>query len=198
MFCYQCQETAKNQGCTIKGVCGKTDEVASLQDLLIYLLKGASIWAVEARKLEISNDEADLFIAEALFSTITNVNFSPESMGGLIKRAFKCRDEIKYAFLEAYKEKYSKDFTEELPESATWCSDGSIDDFVHKAKEVGVLSQQNEDIRSLRGLLIYGLKGIAAYTDHAYILGQKNNDILAFLQEGLAATCNDSLKLLTI
>lgn len=193
MFCYQCQETVKNQGCTIEGVCGKTHNVANLQDLLIYLLRGISIWGVKARDLGVNDEEVDLFVARALFSTVTNVNFDPERMIELIKKAFKFRDEIRYTFLGAYKEKHSKDFKEELSGPATWHSDGGIDDFLKKGKEVGILSQQNEDIRSLRELLIYGLKGIAAYTDHAYILKHKNKDILAFLQEGLAATCDDSL-----
>jgi hydroxylamine reductase len=194
MFCYQCEETMNNKGCTIQGVCGKSDTVAALQDLLIYIIKGISVYTVEARKLGINDPKVDLFIAEALFTTVTNVNFDPERISGLIEKAFKLRDEIKYTFLGAYKEKYSnKEFTKELPDAATWYTDKGIDAYVAKGREVGVLSQENEDVRSLRELLIYGLKGIAAYADHAYILGNENNDILAFLEEGLAATTNDSL-----
>lgn len=195
MFCYQCQETVKNEGCTMQGVCGKNDSVAALQDLLIYVLKGISLYAVRARKLGVNDENVDLFVAEGLFSTVTNVNFDPEKLAELVRKACKFRDEIKDAFFRAYKEKNGdKEFSEKLPEQATWACDGSIDDLIAKGRGVGVLSQENEDVRSLRELLIYGLKGVAAYADHAYILGHKNNDILAFLEEGLEATTNDSLK----
>jgi hydroxylamine reductase len=194
MFCFQCQETLNNQACVTEGICGKTHQVARLQDLLIYILKGISIYAVRAKELDVSNEEVDIFVAEALFSTITNVNFDPQRMVKLIKRAFRFRDKARDIFLNAYKEKYTnRDFTEELCAATSWRSDGDIDDFIKKGEEVGILLQQDEDIRSLRELLVYGLKGIAAYADHAYILGQRNSDIFAFLHEGLAATMDDTL-----
>ena len=194
MFCYQCEETMNNKGCTAGGVCGKTDTVAVLQDLLIYTLKGISFYAVEARKLGVKDPEVDLFVAEGLFTTITNVNFDPDKISDLIEKALKLRDRIKSVFLEAYKKANGgKEWTENLPDAATWYSDKSIDAYLAKGKGVGVLSQKNEDVRSLRELLTYGLKGAAAYVDHAYILGKENNDILAFLEEALAATLDDSL-----
>ncbi len=193
MFCFQCQETAKNQGCTVKGVCGKTSEVANLQDLLIHLLKGISVYGIKAKELNVNDAEVDLFIAAGLFTTITNVNFDTDRLLSLIKKAFKMRDKSKELFLNAYKEKNNEDFTDELPDCATWYSEAGLEIFINKGYEIGVLSQENEDIRSLRELLIYGLKGIAAYTDHAYILKHTNNDILAFLQEALNATTDDTL-----
>lgn len=193
MFCYQCEETINNKGCTIEGMCGKNDVVANLQDLLIYILKGISIYGVKARNLKVSNDEVDFFVAEALFSTITNVNFDSHKISLLIKKAFQMRDKIKDTFFGAYKAKHSgKEFIEGLPDAATWYSD-NIDDFIKKASSIGILSEKNEDMRSLKELLIYGLKGIAAYMDHAYILKEKDNDILAFLQEGLAATIDNNV-----
>jgi len=194
MFCYQCEETVNNTGCTIQGICGKDHRVANLQDLLIFILKGISVYGVKARELGVSKDEADIFVAEGLFSTLTNVNFDAARFKKLIKEAFEVRDEVKNVFLGAHKAKHgNEDFTGVLPEAATWYYDGDIEDFINKGREVGILSEPNEDIRSLRELLIYGLKGIAAYTDHAYILGFKNAEILAFLQEGLAATTDSSL-----
>ncbi|MEE8359390.1 MAG: hydroxylamine reductase [Candidatus Omnitrophota bacterium] len=194
MFCYQCEEAMDNKGCTTGGVCGKTDTVAVLQDLLIYTLKGISSYAVEARKLGVKDPEVDLFVAEGLFTTVTNVNFDPDKISDLIEKALKLRDRIKSAFLEAYKKANDgKEWTKNLPDAATWYSDKSIDAYLAKGRGVGVLSQENEDVRSLRELLIYGLKGVAAYADHAYILGKENNDILAFIEEALAATLDDSL-----
>lgn len=193
MFCYQCSETLKGKGCTVKGVCGKNPDVANLQDLLVWLLKGLSYWTVKARKLGVSDPVADLYVAEGLFTTITNVNFDPESIGTKIEKAFKLRDKVKEAFLNAYREKEGKDFNEETPEAATWNVPGGLDVWELKGAEVGVLSTKDEDIRSLRELLVYGLKGIAAYTDHAYILKHSDNSILEFIEEGLAATLDDSL-----
>jgi len=193
MFCFQCQETAKGKGCTIVGMCGKSSEVATLQDLLIWLQKGVSLWGVKARELGVNDGEVDLFVAEALFTTITNVNFDPARMVNMIEKSFRMRDKIRELFLTAYGKKYGKEFEEEMSEPATWTTDGGKDAYIKKGMEVGVLSQKNEDVRSLRELVIYGLKGMAAYTDHAYVLNQSNDDILAFIQEGLAATTDDSL-----
>ena len=191
MFCYQCQETAGNQGCTVRGVCGKTDEVANLQDTLIYLLKGISIYGTRARELGVSDEEVDSFVMDGLFTTITNVNFDPGRMEELITRAVEMRERIKDRFLSAYKEKTGTDFDDKLPDAATWCPEGDRDELTAKGKEVGIRSQENEDIRSLRETLILGLKGIAAYADHAAVLGYRDDEIFAFLQEGLAATTDD-------
>jgi hydroxylamine reductase len=193
MFCYQCQETSKNKGCTIKGVCGKPHQVANLQDLLIYITKGISIWALKARELGLDDEEVGLFIAEALFSTVTNVNFDSQRMLDLISQALKIRDKIKNLFLMAYKEKNREDFKEELAPQATYYPEGITEDFTAVGSDFSLLSEKNEDLRSLKELLVYGLKGISAYTEHAYILGQKDSSILVFLQEALAATVNNNL-----
>ena len=194
MFCFQCQETAKNQGCTVRGVCGKTDDVAHLQDLLIWLLKGMSFYGVKAREVNASDPEADLFVAQSLFSTITNVNFDPERFVPLVEKALALRDRLKVRFLKAYQQAHGLAFSEPLPEMATWVPEkGDMDEFVQKGATVGVMADPNldEDVRSLRQLLTYGLKGLAAYTDHAYILGHYNDDLLAFLQKALVATTDE-------
>ena len=193
MFCFQCQETAKNQGCTTRGVCGKTEDVANLQDLLIWLLKGISFYGIKARELKVSDSEADLFVAKALFATITNANFDQERFVGLIGEALKLRDNLADKLRKAYKEKHNREFSEPLPEMATWAPQkGDADELIQKGSSVGVMSPPdiNEDIRSLRELLTYGLKGLAAYADHAYILEHYSETLLAFLQEGLLATTN--------
>ena len=193
MFCYQCQETARNQGCMVQGVCGKTDEVANLQDTLIHLLKGISIYGTRARELGVSDEEVDDFVVDGLFTTITNVNFDPERMEDIITGAVEMRDRIKERFMSAHKEKTGTDFDDVLPDAATWYPEGGRDELTAKGTEVGILSQKNEDIRSLRETLILGLKGIAAYADHAAVLGYRDDKIFAFLQEGLAATTDDAL-----
>ena len=190
MFCFQCQETAKNTGCTVKGVCGKPEDTANLQDLLIYVLRGIAVYGEKAKELDISNKDNGLFVAQALFTTITNANWDNDRFVELIKEALKRREALKDKFLAAYKEKYGKDFDEELHHSATWFSDDVVE-FQEKAKSVGVLATEDEDVCSLRELLVIGLKGIAAYADHAAILGFEKEEIYNFLMEGLASTTKD-------
>ncbi|MEE9616523.1 MAG: hydroxylamine reductase [Anaerolineae bacterium] len=186
MFCFQCQETSKNQGCTVRGVCGKTADVANLQDLLIWLLKGISFYGVRARELGISDPETDLFVAQSLFATITNANFDAERLVALVRKALELRDSLRSQFMEA---------SESLPDMATWVPEKrDLDELVQKGSTVGIMSDPDldEDIRSLRELLTYGLKGLAAYVDHAYILEHHNETLLAFLQEGLLATMDEN------
>jgi len=190
MFCFQCQETAKNAGCTVKGVCGKPEDTANLQDLLIYALRGIAVYDEKANALGISNRENGLFVAQALFATITNANFDNDRIIELIKEALDRKKTLKEKFLAAYKEKNGRDFDEPLHHSATWFSDDAAE-FDQKAKAVGVLATENEDVRSLRELLIIGLKGIAAYADHAAVLGFEKKDIYDFLTEALASTTKD-------
>ena len=190
MFCYQCQETAKNTGCTIKGVCGKTEETANLQDLLIFALKGLSVYGEKANELGVSTGDNGLFLAKAIFSTITNANFDNDRLTALIQEAIKRKESLKDTFLAAYKEKNGQDFSEQLHDSATWYSD-DVAEFQEKAKTVGVLATENEDVRSLRELLILGLKGVAAYSDHAAVLGFEKDEIYQFLMEALASTTKD-------
>ncbi|MGF7058028.1 hydroxylamine reductase [Brassicibacter mesophilus] len=187
MFCYQCQETAKGTGCTMRGVCGKTSDVANLQDLLIYSLKGISFYNLKARELNLKTEKADKFIVESLFMTITNANFDRERFTQKIKAALSLRDEIKTAVINAGGS--VEDITHD---SALWYTD-SIEVFDEKAKYIGILATENEDVRSLRELLTYGLKGMAAYAEHAINLGYENQDIYAFMQKGLVATTDNSL-----
>jgi len=193
MFCYQCQETAKNYGCDVKGVCGKTAEVSNLQDLLVYLLKGVSFYTEKIRELngEVEND-VNVFIMKGLFATVTNVNFSTEDFEDWIDDALELRGRVARKFQQLHQQKKGEEFTGELPEAATWKPESS-EDIDKKSQEVGVLETENEDIRSLRELLIYGIKGFAAYADHAYILGHEDEEIYKFMQKGLAATLDDSL-----
>ncbi len=178
MFCFQCQETAKGTGCTIAGVCGKKEDTAGLQDLLVYNLKGLAVVAEAARQQGQSDLETGLFICQALFATITNANFDNARMIELIKATISRRDGLKLA----------TGFSSDL-DCVNW--NGSEADYASKAAEVGVLSQANEDVRSLRELLIYGLKGMAAYTDHAAMLGKQNQDIYDFMMSALATTTRD-------
>ncbi|MEA1971421.1 MAG: hydroxylamine reductase [Thermodesulfobacteriota bacterium] len=182
MFCYQCQETAKNTGCIVKGVCGKTEETANLQDLLIYVLRGISIYGEKVKERDKSDNRYGLFVARALFATITNANFDNDRLIALIREGLKLREELK--------KKCEGDIPEELHDSAVWFSD-DVAEFNKKATEVGVLSTDNEDTRSLRELLIIGLKGIAAYADHAAILGHEDDEVYDFLMEALVSTTKD-------
>ncbi len=183
MFCFQCQETAKNQGCTVKGVCGKENDTAILQDLLIYNLKGISVIADQARaKGAAVSKDVGVFIAQALFTTITNVNFNNDNLVEWIQKA----QAIKKNLYEAVKGQIGSD----LHDSALWYSNDPAS-FKAKAEQVGVLSTANEDVRSLRELLVIGLKGIAAYADHAAVLGVQKDEIYNFMYEALASTTRD-------
>ncbi|HHE38876.1 MAG TPA: hydroxylamine reductase [Candidatus Cloacimonetes bacterium] len=182
MFCYQCQETAKNQGCTIAGVCGKKSETANLQDLLIYVLRGISIYGEKAQEMGELDKKVGLFIAQSLFTTITNANFDNDRFITQIKEGLKIRNELKA--------KFGDKIEGPLHDSAVWFSE-DVEEFHQKATEVGVLSQKNEDVRSLRELLIIGLKGLAAYADHAAILGFEDEKIYAFIMEALVSTTKD-------
>ena len=190
MFCYQCQETAKNTGCTVRGVCGKPEETANLQDLLIFILKGISIYGEKLKELGQADRSHDDFIAQGLFATITNANWDDNHFIALVQEGLQRRDLIRSKFLDAWKAKNGSDFSEPLPDAATWSSDDPAV-FAEKARTVGVLSTENEDVRSLRYIVILGLKGISAYADHAAVLGFKKPEIFDFIMEGLASTTKD-------
>jgi len=189
MFCYQCQEAAGNEGCTVKGVCGKEPETANLQDLLIWVSKGISYFNVRAKEAGIQDEATGLFVIENLFSTITNANFDDEWFEDRIGESFEVRQDIR----EKYEAEAGPLSEKDLPAAATWRSH-RVDDLYEKSREVGVLTTENEDIRSLRELLTYGIKGIAAYADHAYVLDEKEEEIFDFVQKGLAATLDDGLE----
>ena len=148
------------------------------------------MWAEKAGELGINDKATGLFVARGLFTTITNVNWDDDCLADLIKEALKRRDALKDKFIAAYKEQNGKDFNETLHHSATWFADNK-DEFLEKAKSVGILATENEDVRSLRELLIIGLKGVAAYADHAAVLGLGKDEIYAFLMEALASTTKE-------
>jgi len=186
MFCYQCQETAKGVGCSVNGVCGKKGDVANLQDLLIYILKGISIANIKAKETGVSIDRVGKFVMENLFSTITNANFNRSDFIDRIKNALKLKKEITSTI-----EKKGISLSG-LHDSVTWHSD-SVDEFDEKAKGVGVTTTENEDVRSLRELIIYGSKGVSAYLEHAENLGYCDDNIHRFIQKALASTTDDTL-----
>ena len=189
MFCFQCQEAAKGTGCTIKGVCGKTPEVAGIQDSMMYFLRGMSVYTNILRENDIEHDEANKYIMEGLFMTITNANFNKQRFIDKLREGFILRLELE----KLIEEKGIKINKDELPEAAKWYA-YTPGEYERKAQQVGVLQMtENEDVRSLRELLIYGIKGIAAYAEHALNLGEKQDEIFAFMQKGLAATLDDSL-----
>ncbi len=187
MFCFQCQETAKGSGCTIAGVCGKTPDVSNLQDLLIHVTKGVSVLANLGRKENLIIAKADKYVFESLFTTITNANFDQTKILSKIYEGFEIRD-----FVRKELAANSIALPENLPESTGWKANDDETLLVY-SELVGVLQESNEDIRSLKELLTYGLKGMAAYAEHAYNLGYKNDEVYAFMHRGLAATEDKTL-----
>ncbi|PID28881.1 MAG: hydroxylamine reductase [Candidatus Cloacimonadota bacterium] len=183
MFCFQCQEAAGGKGCSIKGVCGKEESTANLQDLLIYVSKGISVISTQLRSKDIEFDKelVDKYIMEALFVTITNANFDNAAILNKIKEGLKIRSEI------------SKLTSIENPHDCVTWTPNSDQDFYNKSNTIGVLDTENEDVRSLRELVIYGLKGMAAYAEHAINLKFSKDEIGEFAQRALAATLDDSL-----
>lgn len=195
MFCFQCEQAAGGKGCTKAGVCGKQPEVAALQDLLLHGLKGLAVYGNEARKLGVKDEEIDRFMMEGLFSTVTNVDFDAERFSELIMKCYDYKQKTKVMFEEAYRSKYGREFEGEMPEATQWKPEGGLRELVAEGEKVGVMADPdlNEDIRSLRELIIYGLKGMAAYADHAAILGHQDEEVSSFFYRGLAATTDSSL-----
>ncbi len=187
MFCFQCEQTLGGKGCVKFGVCGKSPEVAGLQDLLIHILKGIGFYGQKALENNKKIDEdTHKFVMDAIFSTLTNVNFDPERFVEYIKKA----DEIKENLKELVGETDGN-----IPDAAKYRPPASKEEMLQDAKEVGIMAAKglNEDIRSLRELLIYGLKGMGAYGHHAYVLGKMDDTVNNFFYKGLAATIDDSL-----
>ena len=179
MFCFQCQEASKGTGCTLSGVCGKTPEVANTQDLLLFVVRGVAVYNQELRKAGTPSSEADKFVFDGLFMTITNANFDKQAIIEKIKSGLALKKELaKQVSLP------------NPPDECTW--DGNESEFEEKSKTVGVLRNQDEDIRSLKELVHYGIKGMAAYVEHAWNLDNENADLFAFMQHALAEiTRND-------
>jgi hydroxylamine reductase len=191
MFCFQCEQTAKNQGCEKVGVCGKKPDVAALQDLLVYMLKGLSVVANEGRKVGVNEKDVNVFTCEAMFSTLTNVDFDPERFVELVKRTYELREALKE------KVKANGGTIDESIDAVSYKPSGNKDELVKEGEKHGVKSdpELGEDILSLRETLIYGLKGVAAYADHAQILGKEDDRIYAFMHEALAKSLDKTLSI---
>ena len=182
MFCNQCEQTAKGTGCSVIGVCGKNEEVADLQDLLVHAMQGLALYAQEGRRLGIVDDATDRFTYEAIFSTLTNVDFDPERFVALIKRAVELREAMKAKVAAAG----GKSDCSEA--AASFIPAGSVADLVAQGKALNLVENldTDENVRSLKQTVLYGLKGIAAYADHAAILGKSDPAVAAFCYEALA------------
>jgi hydroxylamine reductase len=191
MFCYQCEQTAKGEGCTRIGVCGKQPDVAGLQDLLIHVLKGLSLVAVEGRKVGVSDSEVNVFTVQALFSTLTNVDFDPQRFVPMISRAVELRERLKG------KVKAAGGKADFPAGAATFKPESTPEGMQKQAEAAGLKSDTgiNPDILSLQHTTLFSIKGIAAYADHAQILGQEDEKVYAFVHEGLAAMLNRDLGL---
>lgn len=188
MFCFQCQETAGCKGCTVRGVCGKTEDVAKIQDLLIFVTKGLATVANEGRKVGIIDKKVNRMIIDNLFITITNANFDFKAIEKRVKDTLLAREELK----ERVQAKGGNPIGSDFKGCATWTATTS-EEMMEKASQVGVLATENEDIRSLRELIMYGLKGLAAYMEHAMNLGHDKEEVHAFMAETLVKILDDSL-----
>ncbi|MBC8234102.1 hydroxylamine reductase [bacterium] len=186
MFCYQCEQTAKGTGCTVRGVCGKDPQTAALQDLVVYGTKGLSMYAHRARELGAKDNEIDAFVTEALFSTVTNVNFDPERLHELLIKLAEQRDKSKALYEEAC-QKVGR-APETLGGPAAWNPADDLNELIQQGEEVTIKNRMEtlgEDVTALQELLTYGLKGTVAYAYHARILGQEDDDVYAFFHEAL-------------
>ncbi len=195
MFCRQCEQTFRWKACEDNGVCGKSPEVSDLQDLLIHALEGLAVYGHKARALGVRDPETDVFLMNAVFMTLTNVNFDAEPVASTIREAVRRREALKKLFLEAYTKTHGTTFAEPLPAVTDWIPSESPEELRRQAQRVSlrILSPENEDIQSLKEILLYGLKGMAAYAAHAARLGETDEEVTAFLYKGLAALPDASL-----
>lgn len=180
MFCFQCQETAKGTGCTLSGVCGKTPEVSNMQDLLLFVTRGIAVYNEALRKEERASSQADKFVFDALFMTITNANFDKMAIINKIKEGLTLKADLAQQIT-----------IPSAPDECTW--NGKESEFEAKAYTVGVLRTQDEDIRSLKELVHYGIKGMAAYVEHAWNLDSENAELFAFMQHALAEITREDI-----
>ena len=194
MFCYQCEQTAKGQGCTVKGVCGKDAETAALQDLLIYACKAIGQYMTRAGKLGAKDKETDIFVLEAIFSTLTNVDFDPERLKDLLFKAAELKDRAKALYEQAAAK--AGETPEDLKGPAQWQPASDLSGLVKQGEEVTILERKQklgDDITGLQELITYGLKGICAYADHAQILGKEDDQIYAFIYDTLDLLTREDL-----
>lgn len=185
MYCRQCEQTAKGTGCTVRGVCGKTGEAADLQDILIYTLEGIAVYAGQLKASGIGTREADGIMKEGLFTTITNVNFDPERIMDLIVRAGQIKDSLKQTYDNA-------GLKGPLPAPASFAPKTSEKDLLSQAADIKRIPDSDEDIVSLKEILLLGLKGMAAYADHAHVLGFDDKEVDAFFHKGLSSIADTS------
>jgi len=186
MYCYQCEQTAKGVACTKAGVCGKKPETAALQDLLIHMAKSVSMYAHRARALDVIDREADVFVIEALFTTVTNVNFDPERLAGLIRKGVGVRDNVRGLYEDAVRKDGGT--PDELPDAATFQPEGDLDALTAQGEQVSIERRQTDlgsDIVGLQELMLYGLKGAAAYVDHAIVLGVEDDELYATFHKAM-------------
>lgn len=186
VFCYQCEQTAGGTGCTNLGVCGKDPETAALQDLLVYATQGIAMFARRARELGVKDREADVFVLEALFSTVTNVDFDPERLQTYLNRAYEIKERLKHLYLEACREQGKT--PESLSGPAQWIPAESLGELIRQGEEVTLkrdIERFGETVAGAKHLVLYGLKGMAAYADHAQILGVEDDDVYAFFHRTL-------------
>jgi hydroxylamine reductase len=186
MFCYQCEQTSGGRGCDKSGVCGKDPKVAALQDLLIYAAKGISQYATRARQLGVKEHEADVFVIEALFTTTTNVNFDPARLEILLRKGAEVKKKAQAAYEEACRR--SGKTPEKLEGPAQWSPAGAQDSLIEQALPIGIAPARaalGDDLAGLQQLLTYGLKGVAAYADHARLLGKEADNVYAFIHEAM-------------
>jgi len=192
MFCYQCEQTAKGQGCTARGVCGKSDEAATLMDLLVHAAKGIGMYAHRAAALGARDEEADVFVVEALFATVTNVDFDPDQLEELVRRAAEIRDKARALYEDACARAGQE--PERLDGPAAWQPANTREGLLAQGREAGIqgrVDRVGEDVAGLQELSLYGLKGAAAYLDHAQILGREAADVYASVHETLDALARE-------
>lgn len=195
MYCRQCEQTAKGGKCAAQGVCGKDPKVAALQDLTIHALTGLAVYGKRARELGVIDKNADRLMMEGLFSTVTNVNFDEERLSTLIHSITEARNVLKAKFLEAHKQKTGKLFMEMLPASTDWEPETTLDSLIDQGEEVSLATagDKNADLQSLREIILYGLKGMAAYADHARVLGKTDETVTSFFYKSLDKLSNPGL-----
>ena len=194
MFCYQCEQAAQGTGCVKVGVCGKQPDVAALQDLLVYSLKGIAFWGDLARRKGAKDAKIDRFMIEGLFTTVTNVDFDAEEVAQFVRKSVDVRQQAKALYEKAAGSAYNG----AVPEPATdWKPAATTAELVRQGEQHGVQDPTiDADVKSVQEILIYGIKGYAAYADHAYILGYEDDAIYAFTHQALAATLDKSLGLM--
>jgi len=192
MFCYQCEQTAGGTGCTNFGVCGKDPATAALQDLLVHAAKGVAMYAHRGRQLDARDRDVDIFVLEALFSTVTNVNFDPQRLEELLRRAARMRDRARSAYERACRSAGREPVA--LAGPADWQPADDLDGLVRQGQEVGMarrIATVGEDVAGLEALILFGLKGAAAYADHAQILGVEDDEVYGAFHELLSYLGSD-------